>query len=241
MTGQVAVVAGGSGALGRQVVSGLIEEGHRVLVLDRIPPDRDCASQAFARVDLTEEDQIVRALEEWTQRWDVPRVLVNCQGWSPKRPDGRTPSDVEMPSAEFLDVIKANLLSCYLTMRAVVPQMASAGGGRVVNVSSTSALTGRTTASSAYAASKAGVDALTRSFAARYGPQGVLSSVVSPGKFVNPHWPDNPEALTEYVSEIPLGRLAEAAEIAQVILFLASTQNRYVNGHTIVVDGGRLA
>ena len=118
--------------------------------------------------------------------------------------------------------------------------MAAAGTGRVVAIGSAAAHTGRTTAGSAYAAAKAGVAALVRTFGARYAPQGVLINDVSPGKIANPNWPDYPEAIARYRQEIPMGRLAEAGEVADAIAFLLSHRNTYITGQTVIVDGGRL-
>jgi NAD(P)-dependent dehydrogenase (short-subunit alcohol dehydrogenase family) len=144
----------------------------------------------------------------------APRVLVNCQGWSPKGADGVAVPDAELSAEGFLRIVEVNLLSCFLTLREFVPAMAAAGGGRVVNVSSTSALTGRTSASPAYAAAKAGLDALTRSFAVRYGPANVMVCGVAPGKLDNARWPDSSEALVGYRAEIPLGRLGRPEDAA---------------------------
>lgn len=238
----LAIVAGGAGQLGRRVCTGLAADGHRVLVLDLAEPvPEPNGTLTSTTVDLTDEDAVAAAVDDAVARWGAPTVLVNCQGWSPKGPDGRAAGAAAMLADDFMAVLRVNLLGCYLTMKAVVPVMAAAGGGRVVNVASTSGRTGRTTASAAYAAAKAGVEALTRSFAAAYGNRGVLVTAVAPGKFVSPGWVDDPAALAGYVADIPLGRLAEPDDIGAVIQFLASARNNYITGHTMVIDGGRLA
>lgn len=241
MTGRsLAIVTGGAGRLGSRVCRGLVDDGHRVLVLDRVE-HQPADLLASTMVDLTDETGVQAAVDEGIGRWGVPAVLVTCHGWSPKGPGGRAASAAGMPADDFLAVLRVNLLGCYLAMKAVVPAMAAAGRGRVVNVSSTSGLTGRTTASAAYAAAKAGIDALTRSYAAEYGNRGVLVSAVAPGKFVSPGWIDDPAALARYTADIPLGRLADPEEIGAAIRFLASVRNNYITGHTMVIDGGRLA
>lgn len=237
----VAVVAGGAGVLGRHVVSGLLDAGHRVVVLDRdcSGPVTDLPSRLC--VDLTREDEVRGAFEETVSRWGVPDVLVNCQGWSPKLANGEAPRDDQLTEQQFTEVIRVNLVSCFLTMREAAPAMAARGTGRVVNVTSTAALTGRSPAVSAYVAAKAGLEALTRQYAVRYGHRGVLVSAVAPGKFAGAEDVEPPSLVAGYLSGIPLGRLAAPSEIAEVILFLASRRNRYITGHTVVVDGGRLA
>lgn len=236
----LAIVTGGAGRLGSGVSRGLVEDGHHVLVLDRVEhPPADGLTSAV--VDLTDEAGVQAAVDQGVARWGAPAVLVTCHGWSPKGQDGRSAGAAGMSAEDFFAVLEVNLLGCYLAMKAVVPAMAAAGGGRVVNVSSTSGSTGRTTASAAYAAAKAGIDALTRSFAVEYGDRGVLVSGVAPGKFRSPGWIDDPAALARYTADIPLGRLAEPEDIGAVIRFLASEHNNYITGHTTVIDGGRLA
>ncbi|HEX3786058.1 MAG TPA: SDR family oxidoreductase [Pseudonocardiaceae bacterium] len=235
------IVAGGSGALGSAVVAGLVRDGHRVLVLDRVAyPEVDSDVHSVC-VDLVDEEQTAAAVGEATERWGAPSVLVNCQGWSPKDDKGRAISDQEMSAELFSEALRVNLLTTFLTMRTAIPLMAAAGRGRVVNVSSAAARTGRTTAAAVYAAAKAGVEALTRHFAVQYGPAGVLVCAVAPGKFVNPNWPDNAELVDAYQAEIPLGRRAAPAEVAELILFLASSANTYLTGQTVLTDGGRLS
>jgi NAD(P)-dependent dehydrogenase (short-subunit alcohol dehydrogenase family) len=236
----LAIVTGGAGRLGGGVSRGLVEDGHHVLVLDRVEHEPGDGLEG-AVVDLTDEVGVQTAVDDGVARWGAPAVLVTCHGWSPKGPDGRAAGAAGMSAGDFLAVLHVNLLGCYLAMKAVVPTMAAAGGGRVVNVSSTSGLTGRTTASAAYAAAKAGIDALTRSLAAEYGERGVLVSAVAPGKFRSPGWVDDPTALARYTEDIPLGRLAEPEDIGAAIRFLVSPRNNYITGHTMVIDGGRLA
>lgn len=239
MNGPV-VVAGGSGALGTRVAERMRRRGADVLVLDRVAPPSGTRFD-YRSTDLTDDADVAAAAAELAGSRGAPTALVNCQGWSPKNAEGLPVADAGLTSAEFLAVLHVNLVSCYATIRSFVPLMVAAGGGRIVTVGSTSGRTGRTTASPAYAAAKAGVEALTRSVAVRYGPAGVLACTVAPGKFANPNWPDDPAALAAYRAEIPLGRLATADEVAGVVAFLASEDNRYLTGQTVVVDGGRLA
>jgi len=236
------IVAGGSGALGSAVTAGLVREGHRVLVLDRVtaPDDLD-GTVSSVLVDLVDSAQVAKAVDDAVAEWGAPSVLVNCQGWSPKDEEGVAIGDADMSAEMFTEALQVNLLTAFLTIRTVIPHMAAAGGGRVVSVSSASARTGRTTAAAVYAAAKAGVEALTRHFAVQYGSSGVLVGAVAPGKFVNPNWPDNSELVDAYQAEIPLGRRATPAEVAEAILYLASASNTYLTGQTVLVDGGRLS
>ncbi len=234
-----AVVAGGSGFLGTAVAERLSAAGYEVVVLDRAAPRRP--GTHWIETELTDEAAVGAAVSRLLAERGAPAALALCQGWSPKGPDGRPTPEEQVPLEEFRQVLEVNLISCYLLLRAFAPAMAEAGAGRVALIGSAAARTGRTTAGAAYAAAKAGLEALARGFAVRYGPHRVLINCVAPGKITNPAWPDAPEAVARYQQQIPAGRLAEAEEIAEVIAFLLSNSNSYLTGQTLIVDGGRLA
>lgn len=241
MSGYV-VVAGGAGFLGTAVVERLLAEGRPVVVLDRVPPRPDApAGLHHIELDLADEERLDAALTHLLAERGAPAALVACHGWSPKGDDGLAVPEEQVSADLFRRVLDANLTSTYLLLQRLVPAMSAAGTGRVAVVGSSAAHTGRTTAGAAYAAAKAGLAALVRVFAVRYGPRGVLVNDISPGKVANPSWPDSPEAVDRYLREIPAGRLAEAAELADLLTFLVSERNTYLTGQTVIVDGGRLA
>ncbi|GAA2229347.1 MULTISPECIES: SDR family NAD(P)-dependent oxidoreductase [Kitasatospora] len=239
MSDGYAVISGGSGHLGSAVAARLLAEGRRVVVLDRVPPRAQGAE--FHQTDLADEQATDERLARLLELRGAPDGLVMCQGWSPKGPDGRPLPEAEVPAALFRQVLDANLTSCFLLMRTLVPAMAEAGRGRVVAVGSAAAHTGRTTAGAAYAAAKAGLAAMVSTFAVRHGGDGVLINTVAPGKVANPDWPDSAEEIDRYRREIPVGRLAHKEEVADLIAFLVSDRNSYLTGQTVIVDGGRLA
>jgi NAD(P)-dependent dehydrogenase (short-subunit alcohol dehydrogenase family) len=134
-----------------------------------------------------------------------------------------------------------NLTGTFNATRSVVPHMLAAGRGAIVNNASLSGLN-PTRNEAAYSAAKAGVIALTKSGALEYGPT-IRVNCVAPGQVRTPMtavWEQMPEAFAPIVEAIPLKRIGEAEEIAEVILFLASDRASYVTGQTLVVDGGAM-
>lgn len=234
----VAVVAGGAGVLGDRVANRLRRAGHTTVVLDRRKP-RLTSGVAYS-VELSDERAVGEAVERVEGIGPI-NVLVNAQGYSPKGPDGLAPAIDKTSAGDFMSVVEMNLLTCFLTMQEIAPRMAARGTGRVVNVGSTAGRCARTTAGVAYSAAKAGLEAMTKVFARRYSPEGVLISCVAPGKLDNPGLADNQQARAAYVADIPLGRIARPEEPAELIAFLCSDANTYLTGSTVVFDGGRLA
>ena len=136
-------------------------------------------------------------------------------------------------------LLDVNLTGTFHAMAAAVPVMLAAGRGVIVNNASVSGL-GPTRNEAAYSAAKAGVIALTASGALEYGPT-IRVNCVAPGFIRTPLtaiWDSHPDAFAPIGEAIPLGRIGEADEVADVIAFLCSDAAAYVTGHTLVVDGG---
>jgi NAD(P)-dependent dehydrogenase (short-subunit alcohol dehydrogenase family) len=136
-------------------------------------------------------------------------------------------------------LIDVNLTGTWNGMRAAVPLMLESGRGAIVNNASLSGLM-PTRNEAAYSAAKAGVIALTKSGALEYGPS-VRVNCVAPGHVRTPLtavWEQLPDEFAPIAEALPLRRIGEAGEVAQVILFLASDRSSYITGQTLVVDGG---
>jgi NAD(P)-dependent dehydrogenase (short-subunit alcohol dehydrogenase family) len=242
--GRVSVVTGGASGIGEATVRALACRGDFVIVLDlderRGPavvdqyPRRDVL---FQPADVTREDDVAAAFESIGSRYGRVDVLVNCAGIA------RLTPPVPESGDEWEAVLAANLGGTARCIRHALRWMTA--GGAIVNVSSIHAI--RSGGSmGAYAASKGGVDALTRSLAVDLGPRNIRVTAVQPGYTRTPQFlrtatvlgDGDPEAFIERLRpDLPLGRVAMPDEIAAVIAFLCSDAASYVSGTAIAVDG----
>jgi 3-oxoacyl-[acyl-carrier protein] reductase len=218
MNGRIALVTGGSRGIGRAVVERFEELGARVLAPTR------------AELDLAD----AAAVETYAAALDEPvDILVNNAGINPLAGlDELTDDDLE-------ETLAVNLTAPLRLCRALAPGMAARGYGRIVNVSSVWTVVGKA-GRVPYTVSKTGLNGLTRAMAVELAPRGVLVNAVAPGIVATELTRQNntPEQIAALVEQIPIGRLAEAEELAEVIAFLCSGRNSYVTGQVLVCDGG---
>lgn len=245
----VAVISGGAGQLGRAIANRLGTDGFTVALLDRDESALASVAEVLSsasirciskRVDVTNSLAVKRVADQLHQDAGPAMILVTAAGWSPKR-GGVRPATLDISHEEWNVVLDINLTAVFNCITAFLPQMISAGSGRIVTIASTAGITGSATAGVHYCASKAGVLGLTRALATELAPLGIIINAIAPGKMVNPQWEDTEAAREAYIRSIPLGRLATTAEVSEAVAFLASGRNTYMTGITLVVDGGRLA
>jgi 3-oxoacyl-[acyl-carrier protein] reductase len=236
--GRVAFVTGAARGIGAAVVRAFVEKGGRVAALDR---DGDgatalCASLGPAALalagDVSRRADVEAAVAAVLARWGRIDVLVNNAGLV------RDATLRKATDEDWALTHDVNLKGAFLCGRAVAPGMAERGWGRIVSASSVVARTGNF-GQSAYAASKAGIVGLTRTWARELGGRGVTANVVAPG-FVDTDMLRSipPAVLAETRSRIPARRLGRPEEVADVYLFLASEHAGFVNGAVVGVDGG---
>jgi NAD(P)-dependent dehydrogenase (short-subunit alcohol dehydrogenase family) len=239
LSGQRALVTGGTSGIGRATAEALAREGARVLISGRddargaevVASIKAGGGEAeFVRADLESPDD-VRALAARAGEVDI---LVNNAGVFPA---GATH---ELPEARFDEAFAVNVKAPFLLTAAIAPRMVARGRGAIVNVTTMAAEFGMP-GLSVYGASKAAVKLLTKAWAAEYGPKGVRVNAVAPGPTHTRGTDAMGDGFAALVSTIPLGRAANPNEIADTIVFLASGRAAYVNGATIHVDGGRTA
>ena len=218
------LVTGAGRGLGAAVVSRLRADGLAVVGADLRGAD--------VELDVRDPEGWRRALRE-LERAGEPWGLVNCAART-------VVSDLfEIEPDEWDDVLAVNLRGAFLGIRELGPVLREAGGGRIVNVSSDSALKGRGVVGAHYAASKAALLSLTRRAAAALAPAGVTVNAVVPGTIdgetVRELAGDQLDAMAR---EAALGRLADPAEIAALVAWLVGDESSYVTGTALVADGG---
>lgn len=243
MGGQVAVVTGGAAGIGLACVERLAAEGATVVCVDRDGAAADAATQALGttgdvaahKADVSDPHAVADVFDTVLERHGRVDVLVNGAGGYTDAPliEDLAPNDWD-------DVVAWNLRSTYLCCRAAVPAMKAAGYGRIVNIASISGRTATPGLSLAYNASKAGVMGLTRGLAIELATSGITANAVAPGLVLSPRVERlQAHRIDEILASIPMGRAGEAAEIADVVWYLASPGASYVTGATVDVNGGR--
>lgn len=234
------LVTGGTSGIGRATAERLAAAGAEVVISGRSAErgaevvDAITAAGGRARFVAADLASAEAAQELAAAAGDVD-VLVNNVGIFPF---GATH---EIPLADLRAVLDVNVVAPFLLTAALAPGMASRGHGAIVNVSTMVAEFGLP-GMSAYSASKAALELLTKVWAAEYGPQGVRVNAVAPGPTRTPGTAVmGDEAINQLAATLPLGRAASPEEIANAIVFLASDEASFVTGAIVPVDGGRRA
>ena len=246
LKGKVALITGSGMGMGREASLLFAEEGARIVVADI---DAKAAQQTVALVakaggqavavagDVALEADVQRMVEEGVRRFGALHVLYNNAGvlWK-----DRDRSVLETDDKWWDRVMAINLKSVFWVTKHGIPHLKAAGGGSIILMGSVSALAGFTRAQDAYTAAKGGLISLTKSLAIQFAKDQIRCNVIHPGIVDTPlQAPYLTDAIRkEFETGIPLGRIAQPREIANVALFLASDESSFMTGAELVVDGG---
>ena len=240
---RVAVITGAAQGIGRRTAEVLAERGYRLVLIDlnscdetRVAAEGHGTKVMEFRGSVADEPFINASAASVATQWGTPDVVVNNAGVSFIRPSEHT------SVADFRRILEINLVAPFVVTRAFAPMMLARHVGSFINVASIAGLLGMSERS-AYNASKHGLVGLTRTLAAEWGGRGVRCNAVCPG-WVKTAMDDAEQARGTYSDDditgrVPMARFASVDDIARAIAFLADpTESGFVNGHTLVVDGG---
>ena len=242
LEGKVAVVTGGAGGIGQETARRFAEEDARVCIVDQADePGQETASEIdgiYVHADVTDPEDVQRMYDETAERFGGIDVLFNNAGISPSDDD----SILETGLEAWERVQNVNLKSVYLCCKYGIPYLLERGGGSIINTASFVAVMGAATSQISYTASKGGVLALSRELGVEFARRGIRVNALCPGPVNTPLLQEifakDPEKAERRLVHLPMGRFAEATEIAGAVLFLASDDASYVNASTFLVDGG---
>ena len=246
LEGKVAVITGAAGGIGREAALLFSAEGAQVCVADVVEEQGErtaaaCRDAFFVRVDVTDPASVQAMYRATAERYGGIDVLYNNAGIMPA--DDASILETEPDAWDRVQAVNAK--GVYLCCRHGIPHLLERGGGSVINVASFVSLVGAATSQIAYTASKGAVLSMTRELAVEFARRGVRVNALCPGPVETPLlmrlFEDDPAAYERRRVHLPMGRLAQAREIANGALFLASDESSYVTGSTFLVDGGLTA
>jgi len=247
---KVALVTGAGSGIGAGTARALAGLGAAVALADLEASPAATVAQEIGgdrllplECDVSNASDAERAVAKTVDVFGGLDVLVNCAGIV------RYDTVVDAPESDWDAILAVNLKGTFLMAKYAIPEIRKRGGGAIVNTASVQAFASQELVA-AYSASKGGVVSLTKTMALDHAREGIRVNAVAPGSVetgmsrfaANLFHPEDPDgALASWGKQHPLGYLAQPAEIADVIVFLASDQARYVTGETVIVDGGLLA
>ena len=243
LAGEVAIVTGAGSGIGRAIAATLAVNGAAVACADI---DLEAAQESAdlldgdaslaVQVDVADPASVKEMMRTVYEEFGKLTILVNNAGIV------RFSQIEECPDEEWDQVLRVDLYGVFYCMREAYPYLVKSGGGRIVNMSSSSGKSGSSFGGPHYTAAKAGILGLTKYAARRWAKDNILVNAICPGLTDTPmaRHPEAPQgAFESIVDKVPLGRVAEPEDIAGGVLFLVSEESSYVTGFTLDINGGR--
>jgi 3-oxoacyl-[acyl-carrier protein] reductase len=237
LDGKVAVVTGAAQGIGREIALVLAMEGARVFVTDISDKIFDLAKEAEGNVfavkfDVTDLAAVTSAVEQMAKKFGKIDILVNNAGIYPQQPF------LEMSKQEWDKVLNINLNGTFHLTKAVLPKMVTQHYGKIVNIASIAGAVVGFSNLAHYSASKGAIAGFTKSLALEMAPHGINVNAIAPGPIDVGIIPVGSEIAAQTVKSIPVGRMGQPRDIADLVVFLASDQAGFITGQCVVCDGG---
>ena len=243
---RVAIVTGANKGLGLAIAENFINEGKKVAFVirnreyleqtrQRFQTEEEQNRVMFIQLDVSDIKGIQNTVDQVVNKWGRIDILVNNAGIR-----FETPIE-EITEEEWDQVLNVNLKSTFFFSQAVISVMKESGWGRIINMSSIGGQAGPLTSGAHYSASKAGQIALSKTFARSLAPYGITVNTVAPAAIRTPEMDKmNPAKLAQMVETIPLRRVGESQEVADLVSYLTSDSGGFTTGATFDINGGRL-
>jgi 2-hydroxycyclohexanecarboxyl-CoA dehydrogenase len=241
LNGRVAIVTGGGSGIGRAIAIRLAEDTAKIAIWDinaegaaetaRLIEEAGGTAIAI-EADCSDKAAIHAAAEETRAKLGPVAILVNNAGIAPFTPF------MEIEDELFDKVIRINLRGPYLLIKEVMPDMLSAGWGRIINITSSSVQSG-SFAQGHYVASKGGLVGITKALALEFAATGITVNMVPPGFIDTPMLRSAPIDAEAFAQTLPMKRIGKPEDIAAACAYLASEEASYITGQTISTNGGR--
>lgn len=242
---QIAIVTGGSAGIGRSIAQTFAKHGAKVAIFgtntergqaaaSEINAETATDSLIFYQVDVSDKEAVGQAIQDVQSQYGNVDILVNNAGVT------RDQLLIKMTEQDWDDVMAINAKSCYNTSHALVRQMMKSRRGKIINMSSVVGITGNAGQAN-YAASKSAIIGFSKALAKELAPRNICVNCVAPG-FINTRMTQSlgEQQKESILSQIPFGKMGDAEDVANAVLFLASPLADYITGQVITVDGGMI-
>ena len=242
LAGRVAVITGAGSGIGYATAKRLASEGAKVVVVDMNPESGNAVAKeiggTFVSADVTNEKEVENMYKVAFDTYGRIDIAFNNAGISPPDDDSILITGIDA----WRKVQEVNLTSVYLCCKYVLPYMQKNGKGSIINTASFVATMGAATSQISYTASKGGVLAMSRELGVQFAREGIRVNALSPGPVNTPLLQElfakDPERAARRLVHIPMGRFANADEIAAAVAFLASDDSSFITASNFLVDGG---